>query len=64
MRTTEFLKLERVLQSQSKNLNVEFINIKFTDVIGLEEAKREAQEVVALIKDRSPHVTCSRSSSV
>ncbi len=36
-----------------KKLNVEFVNIKFSDVIGLEEAKREAQEVVSLVKDRA-----------
>ncbi len=38
---------------QQKKLNVEYLNVKFSDVIGLEEAKREAQEVVALIKDRA-----------
>lgn len=41
------------LNSQTRRLNVEFFNIKFSDVIGLEEAKREAQEVVALISDRA-----------
>lgn len=41
------------LQSQSRALNVEFLNVKFQDVIGLEEAKREAQEVVSLIRDRA-----------
>jgi ATP-dependent metalloprotease FtsH len=29
------------------------VNVKFSDVIGLEEAKREAMEVVELIRDRS-----------
>lgn len=29
------------------------VNVKFTDVIGLEQAKKEAMEVVQLIKDRS-----------
>lgn len=38
---------------KQKKLNVEFVNVKFSDVIGLEEAKREAQEVVSLIRDRS-----------
>lgn len=38
---------------KQKKLNVEFLNIKFSDVIGLEEAKREAQEVVSLISDRA-----------
>lgn len=38
---------------QKKRLNVEFLQVKFSDVIGLEEARREAQEVVSLIKDRA-----------
>ncbi len=38
---------------QQKKFNVEFVGIKFSDVIGLEEAKREAQEVVALVRDRA-----------
>jgi cell division protease FtsH len=41
------------LNSQSKKVDVEFLNVKFSDVIGLDEAKREAMEVVALIKDRA-----------
>src|ERR1044071_1955938 len=38
---------------KQKKVNVEFLDIKFSDVIGLEEAKREAQEVVSLVKDRA-----------
>ncbi len=41
------------LSSQSRKLDAEFINIKFSDVIGLEEAKRESLEVVQLIRDRA-----------
>lgn len=41
------------LHSQTRKLDVEFLNVKFSDVIGLEEAKREAQEVVSLIRDRA-----------
>lgn len=38
---------------KTQKLNVEFLDVKFSDVIGLEEAKREAQEVVSLIRDRA-----------
>ena len=41
------------LSSQSRKFDAEFLKIKFSDVIGLEEAKRESMEVVALIRDRS-----------
>ncbi len=41
------------LSSQSRKLDAQFIKIKFSDVIGLEEAKREALEVVSLIRDRA-----------
>jgi len=41
------------MSSQKKKLNVEAINIKFSDVIGLDEPKREAMEVVSLIRDRA-----------
>src|SRR3712207_4554163 len=35
------------LSSRTKKINVEFVKVTFADVIGLEEAKREAQEVVS-----------------
>lgn len=38
---------------QAKKVNVEFVDTKFSDVIGLEEAKKEAMEVVSLIRDRA-----------
>src|SRR3989344_5392617 len=38
--------------SKSK-IHGELVNVKWDDVIGMEEAKREAWEVVQLIKDRS-----------
>lgn len=41
------------LSSQSRKLDAEFLKIKFSDVIGLEEPKREAMEVVSLIRDRA-----------
>lgn len=41
------------LSSQNRKMDAEFLKIKFSDVIGLEEAKREAMEVVALIRDRA-----------
>lgn len=37
--------------AKKKKIKGELVNIKFTDVIGLEEAKEEAMEVVNLIKD-------------
>jgi cell division protease FtsH len=41
--------------SQMKKTTVKsaHVNVKFSDIIGLEQAKREAWEVVQLIKDRS-----------
>lgn len=39
--------------SSNQKLNVEFLKVKFSDVIGLEEAKRESLEVVSLIRDRA-----------
>lgn len=41
--------------SQMKKTKVKsaHVNVKFSDIIGLEQAKREAWEVVQLIKDRS-----------
>jgi cell division protease FtsH len=41
------------MSSTKKKLNIEELNIKFSDVIGLGEAKREALEVVSLIRDRA-----------
>lgn len=40
-------------QMKKKKIKSRFVNIKFSDVIGLEQAKREAWEVVQLIRDRS-----------
>src|SRR3990167_727525 len=36
-----------------KNVNAKDVNIRFSDVIGIEEAKEESLEVVKLIKDHS-----------
>ncbi len=36
-----------------KNVNAKDVNIRFSDVIGLDEVKEEALEVVSLIKDHS-----------
>lgn len=36
-----------------KNINAKDVNIRFTDVIGLEDVKEEALEVVSLIKDHA-----------
>src|SRR5215216_763130 len=38
---------------KAQKMQAEFVNVKFSDVVGLEEAKREAQEVVSLILDRA-----------
>ncbi|MFN0118311.1 MAG: AAA family ATPase [Elusimicrobiota bacterium] len=38
---------------KNKKMDAELLKIKFSDVIGLEEAKREALEVVKLVKDRA-----------
>lgn len=38
---------------KAQKMQAEFVNIKFSDVIGLEEAKKEAMEVVSLIRDRA-----------
>jgi len=40
-------------QLKKKAVKSSFVNVKFSDVIGLEQAKKEAWEVVQLIKDRS-----------
>jgi cell division protease FtsH len=40
-------------QMKKQKIKSAFVNTKFTDVIGLEQAKREAWEVVQLIRDRS-----------
>jgi len=40
-------------QMKAKKMQAEFVNVKFSDVVGLEEAKKEAKEVVELIRDRS-----------
>ncbi len=42
--------LARIRQNKIKG---ESVNVHFSDVIGLEEAKEEAQEIVDLIKDRT-----------
>jgi len=39
--------------SNTTKMNVEFLKITFADVIGLDEAKREAMEVVSLIRDHA-----------
>jgi cell division protease FtsH len=41
------------MSSQKRKLNAEMLNVKFSDVIGLDEPKREALEVVSLIRDRA-----------
>jgi len=38
---------------RGSQINSESVNVKFSDVIGLEEAKKEAKEVVDLIRDRA-----------
>lgn len=38
---------------KAQKMQAEFVDIKFSDVIGLEEAKKEAMEVVSLIRDRA-----------
>jgi cell division protease FtsH len=38
---------------KATKMEAEMVNVKFSDVIGLEEAKKEAQEVVSLILDRA-----------
>ncbi len=38
---------------RGSHINAETVNVKFSDVIGLEEAKKEAKEVVDLIRDRA-----------
>lgn len=40
-------------QMKKSKVKAGYVNIKFSDVIGLEEAKREAMEVVNVIRDRS-----------
>jgi cell division protease FtsH len=40
-------------QMKKKSIKSSFTNVRFSDVIGLEHAKKEAWEVVELIKDRS-----------
>lgn len=40
-------------QMKATKMEAEVVNVKFSDVIGLEEAKKEAQEVVSLILDRA-----------
>ncbi|MFH1380332.1 MAG: AAA family ATPase, partial [bacterium] len=46
MQTGSFLKFKK------PHIKKEQVNVSFNDVIGLEEAKRESQEIVELIKDR------------
>ncbi len=41
------------MSAKKINLDSEFPLVKFSDVIGIEEGTREAQEVVSLIRDRS-----------
>ena len=38
---------------KASRVSAESVNIRFTDVIGLDEGKKEAQEVVELIQDRA-----------
>lgn len=38
---------------KAQKMQAEFVDVKFSDVIGLEEPKKEAAEVVSLIKDRA-----------
>lgn len=38
---------------KAQKMQAEFVNVKFSDVVGLEEAKKEAKEVVELILDRA-----------
>ncbi len=40
-------------QMKKKKLKSSYVDVKFSDVIGLEQAKREAWEVVQLIRDRA-----------
>ncbi len=40
-------------QMKAAKMDAELVSVKFADVIGLEEAKKEAKEVVALILDRA-----------
>lgn len=40
-------------QMKKQKIKSTYVNTKFSDIIGLEQAKREAWEVVQLIKDRS-----------
>ncbi|MBI4377243.1 MAG: AAA family ATPase, partial [Elusimicrobia bacterium] len=40
-------------QFRKTKIGAEMVNVKFSDVIGLNEAKREAWEMVQLIKDRA-----------
>jgi cell division protease FtsH len=40
-------------QMKKKTIKSAYVNVKFSDVIGLDQAKREAWEMVQLIRDRS-----------
>ena len=40
-------------QMKKKKIKSTYVNVNFSDIIGLEQAKREAWEVIQLIRDRS-----------